>query len=968
MSFSKTELFGKADLVSVALLTVFVLTVFSSTVFFGKEISRIGTLTQRDTMFGRLAKGAYDPMDTCIYQEHGPNYHLTESVIASGNLPLWNPYLGLGCPLWADSQILAFSPITWLQAPFASMRVYNLLMVFHVWLGAVAVYFFGRLLKLSPCASLLASSSYSFCPNILYMFEWNRCQSAFFSMPFVGFAYLWRRQNALSVLICSVLCVSMVVSGHAVPSFFAILLASTMFLVLSYFLPHTHLQSNLDSEISRKFSIEPLKNFAMVGVLTFLLAAPFLVPFLEGVKASDTFKSTQGYVRYVVRSTALLPSLLFPFHGAGSPYPGAVTLILALSAFFIAEKNRAFVRIFVALTVISLCILTRPGPFDLVFQLPYLSWFMTIYAIPSLFLFVAILGGAGFDALIDSTRKLRSALIVFGAALLPFAMPFVFKSFHFDSSQMVLNDWLKTMTVSSSLLLKEGLVLAGALMIAFAMIKISNSWIRRAAVILIILNVASLSFVFSKSLPANPAFVYEEVEPIKFFKNSGSRVVSMGRHVLVPNTGQVYAISNLLSFMPTHPKGMLGFLEKSNVTIEGVGQYAERPLTKLIDAASIKYAIATEPVLSVDDRLPLPCGLAGSDGISYGNGLKLRSYASEIDGKNRDLIGTAGWFLEKPAQNKKSLSYVSLLVREDGSLVWIGDRHPVDVLPSFSKLPEPSGNADANYVSSSSFTIVSACIPNSVRVGEKVCHVLQVIDNSSGELIEPSNVPPEMKHNAIPKSLVLKRFQVPAADAVGHPFSKRHFNLVKETTPEMVRVYENSRALPQAYLITKTRTVESISDAMSEMLKPEFSPANEALVEKAVSLDANFSPSSNNALEKNARSKPDSYTSVDLPQVSRPNVNEVLVNCNASVPSLLVLTDAVFPGWKCTVDGNDSEIIRTDGVFRGVQITPGKHVVRFFYEPASLKIGFALFILGLVTAALFLRLCNRQAPKSVSVT
>ncbi len=153
------------DLICLVCLTIFVIVVFSSTIFSGKDISRIGTVAHRDTLFGRLAKGSVDPMDTCIYQEHAPNYFLTERVIAGGNLPLWNPYLGFGCPLWADSRILAFSPITWLQAPFASLRLYNLLMVFHVWIGCVATYFLARVLRISPPGSLLSSISFGFLPK-----------------------------------------------------------------------------------------------------------------------------------------------------------------------------------------------------------------------------------------------------------------------------------------------------------------------------------------------------------------------------------------------------------------------------------------------------------------------------------------------------------------------------------------------------------------------------------------------------------------------------------------------------------------------------------------------------------------------------------------------------------------------------------------------------------------------------------
>ncbi|MBA3995229.1 MAG: hypothetical protein C0469_17050, partial [Cyanobacteria bacterium DS2.3.42] len=543
------------DLICLFCLTIFVLAVFSSTLFSGKDISRIGAVAHRDTLFGRLAKGSLDPMDTCIYQEHAPNYLLTEKIITGGNMPLWNPYLGLGCPLWADTQILAFSPITWLQAPFASLRLYNLLMVLHVWLGCVGTYIFARLLRISPPGSLLSSISFGFCPNILYMFEWTRWQSAFFPMPFLGFALLWRKGSPTSIVLCAILCTSLVLSGHAVPSFFAISLASCMFFALACLLPQ--------AETGKPFKavlLAALKNFFLVGIITFLLSAPFVVPFLDSLRDSESFKSSQGYVRYVVRATALIPSLFFPFHGGGSLYPGAISIVLAVSAFFIAKRNRMVVGIFSTLTLITVCILTRPGPFDLLFQLPFLNWFMVVYALPAMLLFIAILAGAGYDSLLEEDNKFRSCIFIAAAAVVAISMPFIFHKLNITGNLAHLNDWVTTMTVSSSARVREIVILVLALILLFVFAKYPARLRYVVAVCLIVLNVVSLSFVVRKSLPARPAFAYEEVEPISFLKSEKRRVLSMGRHVLVPNTSQIFSIANLVSFMPTHPRGVMEYL------------------------------------------------------------------------------------------------------------------------------------------------------------------------------------------------------------------------------------------------------------------------------------------------------------------------------------------------------------------------------------------------------------------------
>ncbi len=913
----KIESSYKNDLVCLLCLTVFVVSIFAGTIFSGKDISRIGTIAHRDTIFGRLAKGMPDPMDTCTYQEHAPNYLLTERIIGSGNLPLWNPYLGFGCPLWADSQVLAFSPLTWLQAPFASLRLYNLMMVFHVWLGCIAAYLLSRLLRISPPGSLLAGMSYGICPNILYMFEWNRCQSAFFPMPFLGFALLWRRSAPRSIVVCAVLCAAMVVSGHAVPSFFAISLSSLMYFILCVCVPNENVKTQLPGDFFRI-----IRNFSLVGILTFLFSAPFLVPFLEGVRSSDTFKATQGYVRYIVRSTAILPSLFFPFHGPGSVYAGAVSIILAAGAPFISKNNRKLSICFLVLALLTIGILTRPWPFDLLFQLPYLSWFMVVYALPALLLFIAVLAGIGWDSLVEEEKRIRNALLIFAAAILCALMPAIFESLHLAPRFMKLNDWLTVMESSSSVRIRELILLSLSIGIVFVLAKCPAALRSKLAISLIIVNAVSLSFIIRNSLPARPAFSYEAIEPISFLSSQQQRVISMGRHVLVPNTGQIFSVANLLSFMPTHPKGVPAFLEATGISLEGVGQYAEKPLTKLIDVGSVQYAVASEPVLSERDNLPEPNAIGKNGGIDFGEKINLSAVGLAVDAANRDIIGQLSW---KLGRENEPAFYMLMLVRPDGSLLWMGDRHRVE-----------------NDGDTAAFT---ASIPLSVKTNEDVCLILQVVDKTGTGFLAPIDVPQEMRFPPNSKSLLLKRFTVPEKEVE----TGRHFRLVTETTPEMVRVYENKTCLPQAYLVTSSRQVASVKEALQEMLKAGFDPRNEALTESEDPIGDS-----------------DASGFFEL-KVRRPNENEVIVEAEPRKPSLLVLTDVFFPGWKVSVDGRESKIFRTNGVFRGVRLDAGHHTVRFFFDPDSLKVGFLLFVLGLITIGFLLRTVKPSAGKDTEV-
>jgi hypothetical protein len=79
--------------------------------------------------------------------------------------------------------------------------------------------------------------------------------------------------------------------------------------------------------------------------------------------------------------------------------------------------------------------------------------------------------------------------------------------------------------------------------------------------------------------------------------------------------------------------------------------------------------------------------------------------------------------------------------------------------------------------------------------------------------------------------------------------------------------------------------------------------------------------------------------------VERYTPNEVRLSVAASSPGLVVLKDAYFPGWQATVDGQPSEVLRVNGMVRGVVVPgPGQHSVVFRYWPAS-------FVRGVLLAA-----------------
>lgn len=87
--------------------------------------------------------------------------------------------------------------------------------------------------------------------------------------------------------------------------------------------------------------------------------------------------------------------------------------------------------------------------------------------------------------------------------------------------------------------------------------------------------------------------------------------------------------------------------------------------------------------------------------------------------------------------------------------------------------------------------------------------------------------------------------------------------------------------------------------------------------------------------------------------------NEVVLEVFSASWGWVVLNDNFAPGWNCTVDGLPSEILRADGVFRAVAVTPGRHVVRFWYWPGLLSLG---LLIGGAAISLAVVLMVRGTP------
>lgn len=154
-----------------------------------------------------------------------------------------------------------------------------------------------------------------------------------------------------------------------------------------------------------------------------------------------------------------------------------------------------------------------------------------------------------------------------------------------------------------------------------------------------------------------------------------------------------------------------------------------------------------------------------------------------------------------------------------------------------------------------------------------------------------------------------------------------------------VKIYENLAVLPRAYLVHQVEIVPDEAAAIAAIQDSQFDPGR-----KFVRLPVDNEAAGTLTL---GRSSPADGVIITT---YRPERVELIARLDT--PGWLVLTDAHYPGWQVTVDGQPAEIIPANLMFRAVPLPAGEHAVLFEFKPGSLRLGAVVTgVAGLVLVA-----------------
>jgi len=161
-----------------------------------------------------------------------------------------------------------------------------------------------------------------------------------------------------------------------------------------------------------------------------------------------------------------------------------------------------------------------------------------------------------------------------------------------------------------------------------------------------------------------------------------------------------------------------------------------------------------------------------------------------------------------------------------------------------------------------------------------------------------------------------------------------------------VAVYQRPGALPRAYTVDRVQPARDWASAIETVRLGRFAPRMMAIV-SGENLDLPPSLLPGHRAPRGARTP----GTVRANRIEAATPQEVILAATCRDPCLSVLTDLDYPGWEARVDGEPAAILRVNGLFRGVVLSPGEHRIVYRFVPRTLTLGLWAALAASVLAA-----------------
>jgi len=923
------------------------------------------------------------------------------NLLHGGQLPLWNPYIFCGMPLFAAAQAGVLFPLNWFYLLFSAPVATNLMMLSSYMVAALGAYLYARRSGSSVAGAALTSLIWQGSGFLIGQIGHTNTLHTAALLPWVLWAidgYGANGKRSRGLLLATVVAVQ-VFAGHQQTLVYSLLVATAYALV--------RWREQAVGKQSRRAYLRSVF-FIAAGLV---LAAVQLVPTLELLRHSmrseasyDFFSSFSlpphfvwtFFAPYVVgggdgrlfRAPYIGPA----FYGEYVGYVGLATVALALVALGLKRDAPTKFWGVVVLTGIVLA-LGRYAPFDF-YKLIYAAPVFNLFRVPARHLMevefaLAVLAGRGLTVIAAASDRAKVFRWVAVASATVFALSCLAvtaaRPASFQLGRVAPVSILRAPELFLPILLAAGS--------GWALYRLARG--RRHALLCFWVVIALDLYSWGQSTgwrvasPRLDSELWREPATVRFLRERAmsdkaappDRILTQDyffdpkQTVIVPKPGagwvpslqpDIYMMYGLENAAGYDGFGLARYSSLAgDMKIWGDLAEAERTLrgeSRELDLLNVRYLFARSSTAESDpipERLDFPAAteVYGGEpfaeeslnvkGILPGERLSFKVPPVEVD--HIALLTNMAWSDRVPDHEivadirlhaKDGRTFHFEVRAGDHTSEWAHDRPEIQAHIQHRSAPVATSYQvkDGETKYEGHIYLCTFALPQRVMIDGGEITVAQV------------GVAPQLSLSLNRLTLVdgvrgfplrtewLKKEAVASTDESLAPREKASVARWKPVEElGKVAIFENTRALPRAWLAvgelmaTGEEQLNIIRSGKTPAGAP-WDPLEQALVEMRTRLDytKDGGPSKSHTAE------------VTLAQSSR-----IDVKTESATPSLLVLSENHYPGWRASVDGRTTEIIRVNYNQRGVALPAGKHLVTFIYRPISVLVGRAVSLITL---------------------
>jgi hypothetical protein len=932
------------------------------------------------------------------------------NLLHAGHLPLWTPDIFCGMPLFGAAQAGVLFPLNWFYLAFSAPVATNLMMLSSYMVAALGAYLYARRSGSSVPGAALTSLVWQGSGFLIGQIGHTNILHTAALLPWVlwaidGYGESGKRSHGL--LLAALVAVQ-VFAGHQQTLVYALLFAAAYALVM-----WRGQAVSPQSTQSRTAYLRSLVFLAAGLVLAAVQVLPMVEMLRHSLRASasyDFFTSFSlpphflwtFFAPYVVgggdgqlfRAPYLGPA----YYGEYVGYVGLATIALAMVA--VALKRDARTTFYGAVVLAGLLLaLGRYAPFDF-YKLIYAFPVLNLFRVPARHLMevefaLAVLAGRGLTAIVsagDRAKTLRwvtiAGAVVLGLTCLAvtFGRPVDFRLGRTGPVSL-----LRAPELFLPIILAAG---SGWALYNLARGR-RRAWVYFWAVIALDLSLWGQSTGWRVASPRLDSELWREPPTVQFLRERArsdkaavpDRILTQDyffdptKTVVVPKPGGAGWVPSLqpdiyMMYGVENAAGYDGFgLARysrlaGDMKIWGDLADAERTLrgeSREVDLLNVRYLLARSSAVTSDpvpERLDFPAAteVYGGEpfaeeslnvkGILGGERLSFKVPTVEVD--HIALLTSLAWSESVPdheiiadirlhAQDGRTFHFE--LRAGDHTSEWAHDRAEIQTRIKHSRAPvATSYEVKDGQVKFQAHTYLCAFgLPektaiNGVEITRARVGVAPQLILSLNRLTLVDG------ERAFPlRAEWSKAESVTSAEEPLRPEQE----VVSRWKPigevGKVAVFENMRMLPRAWLAVG-ELVASDEEQISIIRSGKtpaglpWDPLEQALVEVRTGVD----------YAKGGGPPKDRAAEITLSRSSR-----IDVKTDSAAPSLLVLSENHYPGWRASVDGEPAEIKRVNYNQRGVAVPAGKHLVTFVYRPGSVLAGLAVSLVTLAGLSLW---------------